>query len=189
MCEKLIECIHIDLYEIHFKPHLNHLISIDSGELHERFLAEQAVIKLECEKVTQYYGSLSRAQKLHFDSLLNRTFKSPTHSIDGEKELLQKYLNDNAIKSILLTQMAFFQSSQASKVLEKAKNCLLEFSKAPSFFTSHVYINHSEACLVFRNSDYNIKYAALYGKKYVGNAGLTTANTSLTGTEIKQDKM
>jgi hypothetical protein len=104
MYEKWIECIHIDLYEIHYKAHL---ISIDSGKLHERFLAEQAAIKLECEKVTQYYGSLSRAQKQHFDSLLNRTLKSPTHSIDGEKELLQKYSNDNIIKSILLNNCKY----------------------------------------------------------------------------------
>jgi hypothetical protein len=133
MYEKWIECIHIDLYEIHFKAHLNYLISIDSGKLHERFLAGRAAIKLECEKVTQYYGSLSLAQKQHFDSLLNRTFKSPTHSIDGEKELLQKYLNDNAIKSILLTQMAFFDHLKQAKFLKKRKIAYLNFLKLHLF--------------------------------------------------------
>ncbi|OHS95868.1 hypothetical protein TRFO_10273 [Tritrichomonas foetus] len=186
--EKWLECLHTDLLTIWIKSKLKHGLKVDTEAAKIQYAKDIENTKAERIKAMKLYGKFSIKQKEHFDNLLNRQFKPPSHSTATEQELMDHFKNNNAAKALLYTQMAFFRPSRAASLLEKARQNLTELEAKKLPLNSPVlYVNRTEIGFLYPYSTPGAKKVAIYGKETVGSSGLTLSNVALSGTGIKQD--
>lgn len=186
--EKWLECLHTDLFYLWVRSKLKHGLEVDIEAAKVRFAEEIENTKRERAKTEELYGTLSIKQRQTFDQLINRSFKPPVHSKATEEQLLEQFKSNLAAKAIIFTQMSGFRVSKAEALLAKARDCLDQLNEQTLPVNSPlIYVNRYEIALLFPRNMEDARKVAVFGKETIGQTGLTTSNTALSGTGIKQD--
>ncbi|KAK8887597.1 hypothetical protein M9Y10_038648 [Tritrichomonas musculus] len=188
--EKWIECLHTDLLTIWIRSKLKRGLQIDIELEKERYSQEMEATMDECIRTKKLNGILSQKQQQEFDNLLNRPFKHPIHSEATEQELMTYFKANKAGKALLFTQMSFFRPQKADALLEKARQMMKEHEKVQKnqkLNNSVLFVNRSEIGLIFTSKVPGEKTVCVFGKEVVGATGLTTQNTALMGTGVRQE--
>jgi len=185
--DKWLECLHSDLYSNWVEGTLKLSLSQDNISALEQYNKQIFDVKSECEKTKQLYGSLSAKQKSYYEEAINRQFKPPIHAKAKEKELLDLFKSNMAIKALIFIQMSFFRPNESQELLEKARVCLSDDLSASSRGSQIIYTSRTEVSLQLNYKNSDGKTAAVYGKEIIGSTGLTLSNTSLTGTGVRKD--